>query len=80
MDEIFRSCWSGFSYGNQYVVIVWAGLIIAYPMGEAEQQPLRVDFDRRVKLEFHGSRVTSDAGLLSSRGLDDVLGFPAAYS
>jgi hypothetical protein len=47
---------------------------MVHPMGEAEQQPLRVDFDRRVKLEFHGSRVTSDAGLLPYRELDDVLG------
>ena len=37
---------------------------MAYPMGEAERQPLRVDFDRRIKLEFHGARITSDGGLL----------------
>ena len=27
------------------------------PEGESNNQPLRLDFDRRLKLEFHGSRV-----------------------
>ena len=37
--------------------------------GEAEGNGLRVAFDRRVKLEFHGTTVTSDAGLLATRSL-----------
>jgi hypothetical protein len=42
--------------------------------GEAQDAALGLVFDRRLKLEFHGTRITSDGGLLACRELDDTLG------
>src|SRR3954449_13163487 len=42
--------------------------------GEPQTVVLGLAFDRRVRLDFHGTKVTSDGGLLACRELDDFLG------
>jgi hypothetical protein len=46
--------------------------------GAGKNPALRVTFDSRLKLEFHGANVTSDAGLLAYRELDAALDLTAS--
>lgn len=43
-------------------------------MGEAGKAPFRVGSDRVIKLTFHGAPLSSDAGLVPCRDLDEAAG------
>ncbi len=46
-------------------------------MGECGNRALRVKFDGKLKLEFHGTTISSDAGLLVYRELEEAFGLTA---
>jgi hypothetical protein len=53
-------------------------------MKHAKGERLNIHFNSKIKLEFHGARLTSDGGLLAYRELDETLGLfesvpPAIY-
>ena len=43
-------------------------------MGDGEKASLRLQFNPKVRLAFHGATITTDAGLLAFREFDDAFG------
>ena len=49
-------------------------------MGEKHNRPFQFSFNSSLKVDFQGSRITSDAGLLVVRELDERLGLSQLIS
>ena len=49
-------------------------------MGEKHNRPFQFSFNSSLKVDFQGSRITSDAGLLLVRELDERLGLSQLIS
>ena len=47
-------------------------------MGKAKKRVRRLDFNRRLRREFHRARITFDAGLVAYREGDDALALTEA--
>ena len=56
------------------MVLMAAGVrFMDHPEGAGLARADRVEFDRRVRVEFRGAQLSSDGGLLVMREMDDAL-------
>jgi hypothetical protein len=70
VDNLLRSPDAFIHAGSNLIKTLWR----SNPMGEKQNEPFQLSFNASPKVDFQGSRVTSDSGLILVRELDERLG------
>jgi Transposase DDE domain group 1 len=69
VDNLLRSPDAFIHAGSNLIKTLWR----SNPMGEKQNEPFQLSFNASLKVDFQGSRVTSDGGLILVRELDERL-------